>query len=135
MKQRIRVVIADDHALVRAGFSLILQSQDDFSVVAETCDAAETLATVARLHPDIVCLDTSMPDLDGIEAARRIRSLPDASPRILMTTSSADRDLDESAARAAGVDGFVRKYDTPEDIVAKVRSVVAAGPLAEEHRQ
>jgi DNA-binding NarL/FixJ family response regulator len=131
-----RVLIADDQALVRAGFRLILESQPDIAVAGEAADGAGAVRLAQRLRPDVVLMDVRMPGLDGLEATRRLLGGerdrdggPDAAPRpggdppriIILTTF----DLDEYvyAALRAGASGFLLKDVTPEQLVAAVRTV------------
>lgn len=117
-----RILIADDQALVRAGFRLVLESQPDFEIVAEAADGEEAVTCARRLHPDVVLMDVRMPRLDGLEAARRILSDGGIKCRILMLTTF---DLDEYvyAALQAGACGFLLKDVTPEQLIAAVRLV------------
>ncbi|GAA2032718.1 response regulator transcription factor [Catenulispora yoronensis] len=115
-----RVLIADDQALVRTGFRMILTA-NGLEVVGEAADGLEAVEAAARLRPDVVLMDIRMPNLDGLEAARRILAAgPDC--RILMLTTF---DLDEYVydALAAGASGFLLKDVTPEHLVASVRLV------------
>jgi DNA-binding NarL/FixJ family response regulator len=122
-EQVLRVAIADDQALVRAGFRMILNSQDDMEVVAEARDGEEAIATWRRLRPDVILMDIRMPKLDGLEATRRI--MEGGACRIVILTTF---DLDEYvyAALQAGASGFLLKDVTPEQLIAAVR-VVAIG--------
>ncbi|NUR61876.1 MAG: response regulator transcription factor [Catenulispora sp.] len=115
-----RVLIADDQALVRTGFRMILAA-NGIDVVGEAADGLEAAEAAARLRPDVVLMDIRMPELDGVEAARRILAA-DPACRILMLTTF---DLDEYvyAALAAGASGFLLKDVTPEHLVASVRLV------------
>ncbi len=120
----IRVLLADDQALVRGGFRVILESQPDITVVGEAADGAEAIE-LARLHkPDVVLMDVRMPRLDGIEATRRLLA-GDTRTRILMLTTF---DLDEYVYEAmrAGASGFLLKNSPPAQLAEAVR-VVAAG--------
>ncbi|GAA5204302.1 response regulator transcription factor [Microbacterium jejuense] len=124
----ISVLIADDQAMVRAGFAALLDAQDDVRVVGQAADGAQAVALSARLDPDVVLMDVRMPELDGIAATRRILgpSYPAAHvPRILMLTTF---DIDDYVydALEAGASGFLLKDALPEDLVHAVR-VVAAG--------
>jgi DNA-binding NarL/FixJ family response regulator len=123
----LRVAIADDQALVRAGFRLILEAQDDIQVVAEAGDGEEALAVVRRERPDVVLMDVRMPRLDGLEATRRIAA-DGLACRVLMLTTF---DLDEYvyAALQAGASGFLLKDVSPEGLVQAVRSVAAGDTL------
>jgi DNA-binding NarL/FixJ family response regulator len=124
----IRILVADDQTLVRAGFRAILESQDDLEVVGEAEDGAEAVALARELRPDLVLMDVRMPGLDGIEATRRLLANGDTPPRILMLTTF---DLDEYlySAMKAGASGFLLK-DAPRDqLLAAVRTVAAGDAL------
>ena len=120
----IRVVLVDDQTLVRTGFRLVLDETGDIEVVGEATDGAQALDVVARTRPDVVLMDLEMPDIDGIEATRRIRSGPHPARVIILTTF----DLDEYvlAGLRAGASGFLLKDALAADLVSAVR-VVAAG--------
>ncbi|MFE7528557.1 response regulator [Kitasatospora sp. NPDC057542] len=121
-EQPLRVVVADDQALVRTGFRLILESEG-IEVVAEAEDGEQAVSAVRRSRPDVVLMDIRMPGLDGLEAARRI--LADRAqepPRIIMLTTF-DLDHYVYAAMAAGASGFLLKDVTPEHLAAAVRLV------------
>jgi DNA-binding NarL/FixJ family response regulator len=120
----IRVLIADDQALVRGGFRMILDAQKDIEVVGEASDGQEALAQARALEPDVVLMDIRMPELDGLEATRRLLS-GDGAARVLMLTTF---DLDEYVyeAMTAGASGFLLKDVRPEQLAEAVR-VVAAG--------
>jgi len=124
-----RVVIADDQALVRGGFRLILTAAG-IEVVAEAADGAQAVAAVRRHRPDVVLMDIRMPELDGIEATRRILAAGPAlsGVRILILTTF---DLDQYvyAALAAGASGFLLKDVTPEHLVAAVQLVQTGDAL------
>jgi DNA-binding NarL/FixJ family response regulator len=123
----IRVLVADDQTLVRAGFRAILEVQDDLEVVGEAEDGDEAVALARELRPDVVLMDIRMPNVDGIEATRRLIRDGDA-PRILMLTTF---DLDEYVYEAmkAGASGFLLK-DAPRDqLVGAVRTVAAGDAL------
>jgi DNA-binding NarL/FixJ family response regulator len=122
---RIRVVLADDHAMMRAGFRTILTLDDRIEVVGEAATGAEAIAQARALHPDVVCMDVQMPDLDGLEATRRIITDPDIPSAVLVVTTF-DRDDYLFAALDAGASGFLLKNAGPEELTAAVR-VVAAG--------
>jgi DNA-binding NarL/FixJ family response regulator len=120
----IRVLIADDQALVRGGFRLILEAQPDMEVVGEAEDGREALELARKLAPDVVLMDIRMPEMDGLETARRLLVNPDA-PRVLVLTTF---DLDEYVYEAmkSGVSGFLLKAVRPEQLADAVR-VVASG--------
>jgi len=124
----ISVLIADDQAMVRAGFAALLDAQEDIRVTGQAADGSEAVTLAARLDPDVVLMDVRMPELDGIAATRRILGpgYPAARvPRILMLTTF---DIDDYVydALEAGASGFLLKDALPEDLVHAVR-VVAAG--------
>jgi DNA-binding NarL/FixJ family response regulator len=127
MTDRLRVVIADDQALVRGGFGMILTA-DGIDVVAEVADGAEAIAAVRRTLPDVVLMDIRMPEVDGLEATRRILSGAPTDPRIIILTTF-DLDRYVYAALAAGASGFLLKDVTPEQLVAAVRLVRAGDAL------
>ncbi|MQY08430.1 response regulator transcription factor [Actinomadura macrotermitis] len=117
-----RVVIADDQALVRTGFAMILAA-DGIDVVAEAADGAQAVAAVRRERPDVVLMDIRMPEVDGLEATRRLLAAPaEAPPRIIILTTY-DLDRYVYAALAAGASGFLLKDVSPEHLVAAVRLV------------
>jgi DNA-binding NarL/FixJ family response regulator len=120
----IRVVIADDQALVRGGFRMILDAKEDMDVVGEAGDGAEAVALVAGSEPDVVLMDVRMPGVDGIEATERIAGSGSRARIIILTT----HDLDEYvlAALRAGASGFLLKDVRPADLVESIR-VVARG--------
>jgi DNA-binding NarL/FixJ family response regulator len=120
----IRVLIADDQALVRGGFRLILEAQHDIEVVGEADDGREALAKARELEPDVVLMDIRMPELDGLEATRRLVA-GGGPPRVLILTTF---DLDEYVYEAmkAGASGFLLKDVRPEQLAEAVR-VVARG--------
>jgi len=120
----VRIVVADDQEVVRAGFAALLDTQPDLNVVATACDGAEAVRVCRDRHPDVVLMDVRMPEMDGIEATRQL-SADRGAPRILMLTTF---DLDEHVydALAAGASGFLLKDATAERLFDAVR-VVAAG--------
>lgn len=120
----IRVAVADDQALVRSGFAVLLRSADDIEVVGEAADGAEAVALVARTEPDVVLMDVRMPEVDGLEATRRITAAGGPTRVLVLTTF----DLDEYVYEALrnGASGFLLKDTMPEELLAAVR-VVAAG--------
>ena len=122
--EAIRVLIADDQALMRTGFQMILDVQPDIQVVGEAIDGSDAIRRYERLTPDVVVMDVRMPAMDGIEATRRLTAL-DPPARVLILTTF---DLDEYVYEAlrAGASGFLLKDRPPEELVAAVR-VIAAG--------
>jgi DNA-binding NarL/FixJ family response regulator len=121
----IRVVIADDHALLRTGLSGILGSQEDLEVVGVAADGTEAVRVVRELGPDVVLMDVRMPGIDGIEATRR---LADSPARILMLTTF-DLDKYVYTAMKAGAAGFLLKDAAPEVLIAAVRAVAGGETL------
>jgi DNA-binding NarL/FixJ family response regulator len=121
----LRVVLADDQALVRGGFRMILAAEPDIEVVGEAEDGQEAVDQAAALHPDVVVMDIGMPRMDGVEATREIVTTLDAAPRVLIVTTF---DVDEYvfAALRAGASGFLLKNSPPEQLVDAIR-VLAAG--------
>ena len=123
----IRVLVADDQSMVRAGFRMLLSGQADIDVVAEASNGLEAVEKAARFDPDVVLMDIRMPELDGLEATRRILAA-DGTTRILVLTTF---DLDEYVYEAlrAGASGFVLKDDPPEQLLAAIRTVAAGDAL------
>jgi two-component system, NarL family, response regulator LiaR len=123
----IRVLIADDHAVVRQGLRTFLDLQDDIEVVGEAADGEEALEVAARLEPDVVLVDLVMPRLDGIEAIRRMRErLP--STRAIVLSSFVDDDKLFPAVRA-GAAGYLLKDVQPQELVEAIRTVHGGGAL------
>ncbi|MFC4336348.1 response regulator [Salininema proteolyticum] len=122
----VRIVIADDQRLVRAGFSSILDDEDDLAVVGQAGDGADALRKVRELEPDIVLMDVRMPGMDGLEATEAIKgdSVLSRSRVIILTTFTEDEYI--YRALRAGASGFLLKDIDPDDLVEAVR-VVAAG--------
>ena len=120
----IRVLVADDQALMRTGFRMILDAQDDIEVVGEAIDGTDAIRQFERLGPDVVVMDVRMPTMDGIEATRRLTAAEPPARVLILTTF----DLDEYVYEAlrAGASGFLLKDRPPEELVAAVR-VVASG--------
>jgi DNA-binding NarL/FixJ family response regulator len=118
----LRVLVADDQELVRHGFRLILEAEDDLEVVAEAEDGAAAVRLAAETRPDVALLDIRMPGLDGLEAARRVLAAPGNATRVLMLTTF---DLDEYVYEAlrTGASGFLLKDTPPEHLAAAVRAV------------
>jgi DNA-binding NarL/FixJ family response regulator len=132
MSDPIRVLLVDDHALLRAGFRTILDTQPDITVVGEASSGAEAVAQASALHPDVITMDVQMPDMDGIEATRRIVADPAIVAAIAIVTTF-DRDDYLYQALDAGASGFLLKNAGAEDLIAAVRSLAAGdGILAPE---
>jgi DNA-binding NarL/FixJ family response regulator len=123
----IRVLVADDQSMVRAGFRRLLSSEEGIDVVAEAGNGQEAIEKAARFHPTVVLMDIRMPELDGLEATRRILAADRAARVLILTTF----DLDEYVYEAlrAGASGFVLKDDPPEQLIAAVRTVAAGDAL------
>ena len=118
----IRVLLVDDQALVRAGFRMILDAEPEMEVVGEAADGREAIDQVRALRPEIVLMDIRMPELDGLEATRRILAGGDEAPKILMLTTF---DLDEYVYEAlrAGASGFLLKDTPPEQLVSAIEVI------------
>lgn len=121
----VRVLLADDQAMIRAGFKLLIDNQPDLEVVGEAETGSEAVALVESLNPDVVLMDVQMPDMDGIAATERLTSAGKSDARILIVTTF-QRDEYVFDALRAGASGFLLKTAPPEDLVDAVR-VVAAG--------
>ncbi len=124
----IRILIADDQALVRAGFKMILEAEDDLEIVGEAGNGAEAVDMIRRVKPDVVLMDIRMPELDGIEATRRIVSATEGSDRPVRVLMLTTFDLNEYVYEAlrAGASGFLLKDVPPEQLAAGIR-IVADG--------
>jgi DNA-binding NarL/FixJ family response regulator len=124
----IRALIADDQALVRGGFRMILDAQEDIEVCGEAADGREAVEAAARVRPDIVLMDIRMPEVDGVEATRRLLAATGKRPRVLMLTTF---DLDEYVYESmrAGASGFLLKDIGPSELVRAVRAIHAGEAL------
>ena len=120
----IKVLIADDQALVRSGFRMILESRDDLTVVGEAGDGEQAIRLVEQTRPDVVLMDVRMPGLDGVAATARLTARPDAPKVIILTTYDLEEPL--YAALRAGASGFLLKDVRPVDLAEAIR-VVAGG--------
>jgi DNA-binding NarL/FixJ family response regulator len=121
----VRVLLVDDHAVMRAGFRMILEATGGIAVVGEASTGTDGVAAARRLHPDVICMDVQMPDMDGLEATRRIVGDPDIPSAVLVVTTF-DRDDYLFRALEAGASGFLLKNAGPEELASAVR-VVASG--------
>jgi DNA-binding NarL/FixJ family response regulator len=125
----VRVVVADDQALVRAGFVALLAAQDDVDVVGEAADGEQAVELALRLRPDVVLMDIRMPGLDGLAATRQIAAAPElADVRVVVLTTF---ELDEYVFEAlrSGASGFLVKHTEPSELVRAVRAVAAGEAL------
>ncbi len=145
MADAIKVLLVDDHQVVRRGLRTFLEIQDDIEVVGEASDGAEGVARAEELRPDVVLMDVKMPGMDGIEALRRLREL-DNPARVLIVTSFTEQRTVVPALRA-GAAGYVYKDVDPDALAGAIRSVHAghvllqpevagraAGPGRDRHR-
>ena len=123
----IRVLVVDDQSMVRAGFRLLLADEPDLEVVAEASNGLEAVAQAARFHPDVILMDIRMPELDGLEATRRILAADPAARVLVLTTFNLDEYVYE--ALRAGASGFVLKDDPPEQLIAAVRTIAGGEAL------
>ena len=123
----IRVLVADDQSMVRAGFRMLLSGEEDLEVVAEASNGLEAVEKADRFRPDVVLMDIRMPELDGLEATRRILAADDTTRILVLTTF----DLDEYVYEAlrAGASGFVLKDDPPEQMIAAIHTVAEGQAL------
>ena len=123
----IQVLVVDDQSMVRAGFRMLLAGEEDIEVIAEASNGLEAVDKAARLHPTVILMDIRMPELDGLQATRRILAADNASRILILTTF----DLDEYVFEAlrAGASGFVLKDDSPEQLIAAIRTVAAGDAL------
>jgi DNA-binding NarL/FixJ family response regulator len=123
----IRVLVADDQAMVRAGFRMLLTGEEGIEVVAEASNGLEAVDKAARYRPTVVLMDIRMPELDGLHAARRILAADQAARILILTTFDLDEYIYE--ALKAGASGFVLKDDPPEQLIAAIRTVAAGDAL------
>jgi DNA-binding NarL/FixJ family response regulator len=119
----IRVVVADDHAVVRGGLDQLLATVDDIELAGSAADGAEAVALVAELRPDVVLMDLSMPGVDGIEATRQIAASGAATRVVVLTSLADDRHIGD--ALEAGAIGYVLKHAGPDDLIGAIRAAAA----------
>ncbi|TFV87686.1 response regulator transcription factor [Blastococcus sp. CT_GayMR20] len=124
----IRVLLADDQAMVRAGFRLILSAEPDITVVGEAADGTQAVAAARRLRPDVTLMDVRMPRMDGIDATRRLAAEDPPLTRVVVLTTF-DVDAHVYDALRAGASGFLLKNAPPEELVEAIRLVAAGGAL------
>jgi DNA-binding NarL/FixJ family response regulator len=123
----IKVLVADDQSLVRAGFRMLLSDEDDIEVVAEAVNGREAVEKAARFEPTVILMDIRMPELDGLHATRRILEADPGARVLILTTFDLDEYIYE--ALSAGASGFVLKDDPPEQLLAAIRTVAAGDAL------
>ena len=123
----IRVLVADDQSMVRAGFRMLLAGEEDIEVVAEARNGLEAVEKAARFRPTIVLMDVRMPELDGLEATRRILAADQEARVLILTTFDLDDYIYEGLS--AGAIGFVLKDDPPEQLIAAIRTVADGDAL------
>jgi DNA-binding NarL/FixJ family response regulator len=124
----IRLLIADDEAMVRRGLRMVLEAEDDLQVVGEAADGVEAIEEARRLKPDVILMDVRMPRLDGVEACRRL--VAESGAKVVVLTTF---DLDEHlfAAVRAGASGFLLKASRPEELVSAIRAASDGNALVE----
>jgi NarL family two-component system response regulator LiaR len=125
----IRVLLTDDHAIVRKGVRALLATERDIQVVGEACSGAEALAQTEALHPDVILMDLVMPELDGIEATRQITSKLPGTRILVLTSFAADEKV--FPAIKAGALGYLLKDSSPEELVEAIRKVHRGEPSLE----
>lgn len=123
----IRVLVADDQSMVRAGFRMLLAGEEDIEVVAEASNGLEAVYMATRFHPTVVLMDIRMPELDGLQATRRILAADPAARILILTTFDLDEYIYEGLR--AGASCFVLKDDPPEQLIAAIRTVAAGDAL------
>ena len=121
----LRILIADDHAVVRQGLKLLINSQSDMSVVGEAADGAAVLREAGALRPDIVVMDVSMPDVNGLVATRTLKELQPEVQVVVLTRHDDDTFLQELLR--AGASGYVLKQSDPSEFLRAIRAVAAGG--------
>lgn len=127
---KIRILIADDHEVVRAGLALVLRQEPDFEIIGETRTGSETVTKVLDLRPDLVLLDWKLPEMDGVSVARAIRrQAPEVRILVLSGAPVEDSVLD---SLDAGVDGFAHKAISPADLTLAIRVVAGGQPYLDQ---
>ncbi|MEV8254212.1 response regulator transcription factor [Rhodoglobus sp. NPDC076762] len=124
----IRILLADDHELVRTGFRIILGAQPDFEVVGEARNGREAVELAAELSPDVICMDIQMPEVDGIEATRAIVADTASTAAVLILTTF-DNEAQLFDALDAGASGFLLKNSSPDDLADAVRTLASGDAL------
>jgi DNA-binding NarL/FixJ family response regulator len=125
----IRVVLVDDQALVRTGFRMVLDAEADIEVVGEAADGLQAIQAAHRLQPDVVLMDIRMPNLDGIDATRRLAGPEVGDPVCVLILTTYDLDEYVFAALRAGACGFLLKHTSPEELVQAIRTVASGEVL------
>ena len=123
----IRTLVVDDQSMVRAGLRMLLAEEPDIEVVAEAGNGLDAIAQAARFRPEVILMDIRMPELDGLEATRRILAADATAKVLILTTFNLDDYVYE--ALRAGASGFVLKDDPPEQLIAAVRTIAAGDAL------
>jgi DNA-binding NarL/FixJ family response regulator len=123
----IRILVVDDQSMVRAGFRMLLSQEPDIEVVGEASNGLEAVDKAQRFEPNVILMDIRMPELDGLEATRRILAADDSARILVLTTFDLDEYIYE--ALQAGASGFVLKDDPPEQLLAAIRTVAAGDAL------
>jgi two-component system response regulator NreC len=121
MSTQIRLLLVDDHAVVRSGLRMLLQAQPDMRIVAEAETGAEAVQVVQRLHPDVVLMDIQMPDMNGIDATKQIRAMGPETAVLALTMHEDDQYFFEMLR--AGASGYVPKRAAPDELVNAIRTV------------
>ncbi|GAB4504973.1 MAG: response regulator transcription factor [Anaerolineales bacterium] len=121
MREKIRVLIADDHAILRSGVKMLLESEADIEVVGEAAEGSETLKLAAQLKPDVILMDIAMPGMDGLEATRRLKAEQPEAAILILTMHRSDEYFFETLK--LGASGYLLKGAQPEELISAVRTV------------